>query len=62
MQDQAAKELLAQQAALGRTIRPGLSLHSYVSQVSGETIYQVCDADGVVFDTIYPSRLERFFE
>ncbi|MHA6846396.1 hypothetical protein [Ralstonia syzygii] len=62
MQDQVAKGLLAQHAAQGRTIRPGLSLHSYVSPFSGETIYQVCDAVGVVLDTIYPSRLERFFE
>ncbi|MHA6879182.1 hypothetical protein [Ralstonia pseudosolanacearum] len=61
MQDQAAHEFLAHQAGRGKAIQQGLSLHSYQSQFSGETVYQVCDAVCVVVDTIHPSRLERFF-
>ncbi|MDB0510042.1 hypothetical protein LBW60_15520 [Ralstonia solanacearum] len=61
MQDQAAQEFVANQAVFGKTLLLGLSLHSYQSSSSGEPIYQVCDAVGLVFDTLYPSRLDRFF-
>ena len=61
MNDHAAKQFINEQAAAGQTIKAGMSLHSYVSQSSGETIYQVCDAVGLVFDTIIPNRLVRFF-
>lgn len=62
MNDQDAKLFLAMQAARGLVLRAGLSLHSYVSQFSGETIYQVCDAIGEIAGSIFPNRLERFFE
>lgn len=61
MNDQSAKQYIQEQASAGQTIKAGLSLHSYVSQFSGETVYQVCDSIGLVFDTIFTSRLERFF-
>jgi hypothetical protein len=61
MNDHDAKMFLAMQAARGLVLRTGLSLHSYVSQFSGETIYQVCDAIGEIAGSIFPNRLERFF-
>lgn len=61
MNDTDAKMFLAMQAARGMFLRAGLSLHSYVSQFSGETIYQVCDAIGEIAGSIFPNRLERFF-
>jgi hypothetical protein len=42
-------------------LKPGLSLHTHISQFSGETIYTICDHVGVVFTTIFPARLERFY-
>ena len=41
---------------------PGLYLHTYVSQFSGETVYVVYDDVGEVFTTIYPWRLEPFLD
>jgi hypothetical protein len=45
-----------------RPMKPGFSLDSYVSHSSGETVYRVCDAIGVVFTTIFENdpKLERF--
>lgn len=62
MIDQSAKQFVREQASRGLILKAGLSLHSYVSQFSGETIYQVCDAIGEIAGSIFPSRLERFFE
>lgn len=59
--DEAAKQFECEQAAQGKTLRAGLSLHSYVSQFSGETIYQVCDKIGEITGSIFPDRLARFF-
>lgn len=44
-----------------RKLLEGLTLDTYVSPFSGETVYTVCDAVGVVFSTIFPARLERFY-
>lgn len=57
----AATQFLAEQSARGLMLRADLSLYSYVSQFSGETIYQVCDAIGEIVGSIFPARLERFF-
>lgn len=59
--DVAAVQFLADMAARGFVLRAGLSLHSYVSQFSGETIYQVCDSIGEITGSIFAARLERFF-
>jgi len=61
MVDKDAQEFIANQCAHGRVLKAGLSIHSYVSQFSGETIYQVCDAIGEIAGSIFPDRLERFF-
>jgi hypothetical protein len=61
MQDVAANQFLAEQAARGLILLAGLSLHSYVSKFSGETIYQVCDSIGEVAGSIFTARLGRFF-
>lgn len=45
----------------GHQLKADLSVDTHVSQTSGETIYTVCDSIGVVYTTIFPSRLERFF-
>lgn len=45
----------------GKQLKPGLTVDTHVSQFSGETIYTVCDAVGVIYTTIFPNRLERFF-
>ena len=45
----------------GKQLKDGLTIDTHVSQQSGETVYTVCDAIGVIFTTIFPSRLERFF-
>jgi hypothetical protein len=59
--DIAANQFLTEQSARGLTLRAGLSLHSFVSQFSGETIYQVCDAIGEITSSIFTARLQRFF-
>lgn len=59
--DASAQQFLIEQSARGFVLRAGLSLHSYVSQFSGETIYQVCDAIGEIAGSIFTARLERFF-
>lgn len=38
-----------------------LSLDSYVSERSGETVYTICDAIGCVYNTIFRQNLERFY-
>lgn len=45
----------------GKQLKQGLTIDTHVSQQSGETIYTVCDAIGVVFTTILESRLVRFY-
>jgi len=45
----------------GKQLKNGLTVDTHVSQQSGETIYTVCDAVGVIYTTIFPLRLERFF-
>jgi len=47
---------------MGKNLKDGLSLHTHISQFSGETIYTICDHVGVVFTTIFESRLERFYK
>lgn len=44
----------------GKQLKDGLTVDTHVSQQSGETIYTVCDAIGVIF-TIFESRLVRFY-
>lgn len=45
----------------GNKLKDGLTIDTHVDFRSGETIYTVCDAIGVVFTTIFPARLERFY-
>lgn len=45
-----------------RQMAPGLSLDSYVSDRSGETVYTVCDHVGLLFTTIFPDQLEPYYE
>lgn len=45
----------------GRQLKADLSIDTHVSAQSGETIYTVCDSIGVVYTTIFESRLARFF-
>lgn len=45
----------------GKQLKEGLTIDAYVSTQSGETVYTVCDAVGVVYSTIFEGRLERFF-
>jgi len=45
----------------GKQLKDGLTIDTHVSHQSGETIFTVCDAIGVVFTTIFESRLERFY-
>jgi len=45
----------------GKQLKAGLTVDTWVDFRSGETHYTVCDAIGVVFSTIFPSRLERFY-
>jgi hypothetical protein len=46
---------------MNKQLKPGLTLDTHVSAQSGETIYTICDAVGVVFTTIFEARLERFY-
>ncbi len=45
----------------GKQLKNGLTIDTHVSFQSGETVYTVCDAIGVIYSTIFPSRLERFY-
>ena len=45
---------------MNKTIKPGLTIDQHISH-TGETVYTVCDAIGVIFTTIFPNRLELFF-
>jgi len=45
----------------GKQLKTGLTIDTHISYQSGETIYTVCDAVGVVFTTIFESRLAPFF-
>lgn len=47
---------------MNKQLKSGLFLHTYVSQFSGETVYVVYDHVGEVYSTIFPNRLERFYE
>lgn len=47
---------------MNKQLKDGLSLHTHISQFTGETIYTICDHVGVVFTTIFPNRLERFYK
>jgi len=47
---------------MSKQLKQGLSLHTHISQFSGETIYTICDHIGVVFTTIFENRLDRFYE
>jgi len=47
---------------MNNQLKEGLSLHTHISQFSGETIYTICDHVGVVFTTIFENRLDRFYE
>lgn len=47
---------------MNKKLKPGLYLHIYVSQFSGETVYVIHDDVGEIYTTIFPSRLERFYE
>ena len=44
-----------------RPMKGDYSLDSYVSDTSGETVYRVCDQIGVVYTSIFLSKIEPFF-
>lgn len=47
-----------------KQLKPGITIDTHIPAYGfaiGETIYTVCDAIGVIFSTIYPSHLERFY-
>lgn len=50
---------------MSKQLKPGLTLdvqtRSYGGGI-GETFYIICDEVGLVFQTIYPSLIERFYE
>jgi hypothetical protein len=50
-----------QESNMTKQLKPGLSLHIHISQFTGETIYTICDHVGVVYTTIFQSRLEQFY-
>jgi len=45
----------------GKQLKNGLTIDTHVSSQSGETVYTVCDSIGVIYTTIFPSRIERFY-
>jgi len=45
----------------GKKLKSGLSLDSYIDFRTGETVYTICDNIGLVFSTIFPSKLEKFY-
>lgn len=49
---------------MGKVLKPGITIDSHIPSngfAMGETIYTVCDAIGVIFTTIYPHQLDRFY-
>lgn len=49
---------------MNKVLKPGLTLDQHTPShgfAMGETIYTICDAVGVIFSTIYPAQLERFY-
>ena len=45
-------------------LKPGITIDTHVPAYGfaiGETIYTVYDAVGVIFTTVDPSKLERFY-
>lgn len=48
-----------------KQLKPGLTLdiqtRSYGGGI-GETFYIICDSVGLVFQTIFPEQLDRFYE
>lgn len=47
---------------MDKKLKAGLYLHAHIDWRSGETVYTVCDSVGAVYSTIFPARLERFYE
>lgn len=47
---------------MDKQLKAGLSLHTHIDWRSGETVYTICDSVGAVYSTIFPARLERFYE
>lgn len=47
---------------MDKKLKAGLSLHTHIDWRSGETVYTICDSVGAVYSTIFPARLERFYE
>lgn len=48
-----------------KTLKPGITIDTYVPEYGfsmGETIYTVCDSVGVIFTTINPAQLDRFYQ
>ena len=50
---------------MAKQLKSGLTLdiqtHSYEGGI-GETFYIICDNVGLVFQTIFPDQLDRFYE
>ena len=47
---------------MGNKLKAGLTLDTHIDWRSGETVYTICDSVGAVYSTIFPVRLERFYE
>lgn len=49
---------------MSKQLKPGITIDTHTPAFGfamGETIYTVCDVIGVIFTTIDPSKLERFY-
>lgn len=49
---------------MGKKLKPGLTLDIQTPSYGGgmgETFYIICDEIGLVFQTIFPDQLERFY-
>lgn len=49
---------------MSKILKPGLTIDIHVPAYGfamGETIYTVCDEVGVVFTTVNPTLLDRFY-
>lgn len=49
---------------MNKTLKTGLTIDTHVPAFGfaiGETIYTVCDANGVIFTTTNPALLDRFY-
>lgn len=51
----------AEDMRAGRTLLPGLTLDANTIRSSGELVYRICDNVGVLDESIFPHRLDKYF-